>query len=203
MKISFKSSVGCDARKGCLGGFHLLSWALLEEEGQSKGAGPCVCTSIHFGLRGGQGDLQTQSHCQRDPVTPVVSFPGQKAAPQPGTGCWSRAELVAGWLCVVREWWQWHHGRDVGNEQRNQHSTGRVCSPATTVTTGHNNTGDTSGQPWRCHHPPTPAWGRASGHKELPAGDPPEILEILCSGEEKNWAQHWFPKGRAKMWREY
>lgn len=46
MKISFKSSVGCDARKGCLGGFHLLSWALVEEEGQSRGAAEALKASL-------------------------------------------------------------------------------------------------------------------------------------------------------------
>lgn len=144
MKISFKSSVGCNARKGFLGGFHLLSWAVVEEEGQSRGAGNSVCVSIHSGLRGGQGDLHSQSHCQRDPITPLMSFPDQKAAPQPVH--WLLEQHWAGdWGCVARAWWQWAPWQGCGTWVEEKHSTGWVCSPATTVTIGCNNTGDTTG----------------------------------------------------------
>lgn len=156
MKISFKSSVGCDASKGCLGGFHLLTWALVEEVEQSRGAGACVCMSIHSGLRG-EGDLQTQSHCQRDPLTPLLSFPDQEAAPQPH---WQLEQHWAGaWLCVGTLAGVWEMGGGTSTAQGG-------C--AATATIGHNNTG----QHWRCHHPATPTCGKAIGHKELTEGAP-------------------------------
>lgn len=66
--------------------------------------------------------MQTQSHLQSDPNTPVNSFPDGKGAPQPGVG----------WEWLLEQWWagaRWSAGggggahgggcwgRDVGDKQ--------------------------------------------------------------------------------------
>lgn len=150
----------------------------MEEAGQRRGTSPSVFVSIHLGLRGVQGDLQTQSHLQRDPNTPVTSFPDWKASPQPatgvgGTGCQSSGGLAAGWVRgqrvvavgAVAGRWEIDRGTRA--------APGEWCSPTTAVASGHYDTGDTGdtgyrrGQCWRCHRPATPACGRASGYGGL------------------------------------
>lgn len=69
--------------------------------------------SIHSGLRG-EGDLQAQSPCQRDPIAPLRCFPEERAAPQPhwGLGVCGQGGMAVGTVAGM-----WEMGRGTSTAQ--------------------------------------------------------------------------------------